>query len=301
MNYSFRGGVPLLRPAATGTTSHTRSWASSTSQQAQRDARDRRLERAQDGVDQRQGRGRLRARGPRAELERPGWRDLHQRAGRSQPQGRHGPADAVRRLRDPERQSAGPAEVLRPQRLGAAEHARWPGPTASRRARTRPPSRSSALRFESRDALLFPDATVQLRPELPGLHGGSLGVAADADQIYATHSYRTTALPETVQGDGSLVVLDRESLAVKASIRVGFDPRAVAVNPVTQARLRAQPRQRDRLEPVGDQHRDSVGDQGRSRSARSASTSRSTRSSTASTCPTRPPRTCSSSTAPRTR
>ena len=54
--------------------------------------------------------------------------------------------------------------------------------------------------FAGRDALHFPDATVQLRPELPGLHGGSLGVAVDADQIYATHSYRTNALPETVPG-----------------------------------------------------------------------------------------------------
>ena len=36
------------------------------------------------------------------------------------------------------------------------------------------------------------------------------------------------------QGDGSLVVLDRESLTVSSTIRVGFDPRAVAVNPVTK-------------------------------------------------------------------
>jgi hypothetical protein len=86
--------------------------------------------------------------------------------------------------------------------------------------------------FEARDQVFFPDATAQLRPELAGQHGDALGVAVDADHVYATHNYR--APDGAVIGNGSLVTLNRTTLAVEGVTRVGLDARAVAVNPVTK-------------------------------------------------------------------
>jgi DNA-binding beta-propeller fold protein YncE len=108
------------------------------------------------------------------------------------------------------------------------------GPDAVSADEHEPTTAQMVAAFESRDALFFPDETVQLLPEKAGLRGGVLGVAMDADHIYATHNYRSLTPPGAVDGNGTLLMLDRETLAVEAQVRVGLDARAVAVNPVTK-------------------------------------------------------------------
>jgi len=87
--------------------------------------------------------------------------------------------------------------------------------------------------FAARDQVFFPDTSVQLKPDVAGQHGDALGVAVDADHIYATHNYRATA-SGAVSANGSLVVLNRKTLAIEGTVTVGLDARAVAVNPVTK-------------------------------------------------------------------
>ena len=84
--------------------------------------------------------------------------------------------------------------------------------------------------FEGMDQLVSPDKTVQLRPQKPGFTASVLDVELDADHIYATHNYREEA---TGKLESTLVVLDRETMAVQSVIPVGVDARAVAVNPLT--------------------------------------------------------------------
>ncbi len=82
------------------------------------------------------------------------------------------------------------------------------------------------------DRALRPDQGVLLDAPRPGFRAASLGVAADADHVYALHSYRTIAQPSTSDRRGTLVVLDRKTLAVQDRITVGWGPKAVAVDPV---------------------------------------------------------------------
>jgi len=83
------------------------------------------------------------------------------------------------------------------------------------------------------DQALFPDQKVALNAARPGFQAPALGVAVDAEHIYATHYYERIAPPHTSEQPGSLVILNRGTLAVEARVRVGANPRAVAINPVT--------------------------------------------------------------------
>jgi YVTN family beta-propeller protein len=83
------------------------------------------------------------------------------------------------------------------------------------------------------DNALFPDTATQLAPPRDGFFGTSIGVALDADNVYAVHQYRTVSQPSTSDEPGSLVVLDRRTMTIRATITVGLGPTAVAVNPVT--------------------------------------------------------------------
>ncbi len=82
------------------------------------------------------------------------------------------------------------------------------------------------------DRGLFPDASVPLDAPRPGFNAASLGVATDDEHVYAVHSYRTVTNPATSDRPGSLVILDKDTLAVQKRIEVGFGPRSVAVDPV---------------------------------------------------------------------
>ena len=91
----------------------------------------------------------------------------------------------------------------------------------------------SAALTASWDAALFPDTTTALDAPRAGFVAGSSGVAVNGDRVYATHAYRTAAIPQVTDRKGSLVVLDRTSMTVLQRVQVGFNPRSVAVNPVT--------------------------------------------------------------------
>jgi DNA-binding beta-propeller fold protein YncE len=82
------------------------------------------------------------------------------------------------------------------------------------------------------DQGLFPDVAVLLDAPRPGFRAASLGVATDDEHVYALHSYRTVTDPATTDRPGSLIVLDRKTLAVEDRIPVGFGPRSIAVDPV---------------------------------------------------------------------
>jgi YVTN family beta-propeller protein len=84
-----------------------------------------------------------------------------------------------------------------------------------------------------RDQALFPDRATLIQPPKPGFEGTVLGVAMDDEHVYATHQYRTATNPSQASGNGTLVVLDRTTMAVESKIAVGQAPRSVAVNPLT--------------------------------------------------------------------
>lgn len=83
------------------------------------------------------------------------------------------------------------------------------------------------------DEQLTPDTSVLLDAPRPGFRAAVSGLAVDERHIYATHGYRTLAVPTTVDRPSTMVVLDRRTLAEKARIPVGFGARAVALNPRT--------------------------------------------------------------------
>ncbi len=76
-------------------------------------------------------------------------------------------------------------------------------------------------------------------PVAAGEYGQVLGLAADATYVYATYHRNTIASPHDSPAAGELVVLDAALLVdpsadpVIARVQVGFQPRAVAVNPLT--------------------------------------------------------------------
>jgi DNA-binding beta-propeller fold protein YncE len=96
-----------------------------------------------------------------------------------------------------------------------------------------PTTEEMVLAMENRDDRSFPDVAIDVRPPKPGFTGGVLGVAMDAENVYALHTYKN-ALTDALDGKSALVVLDRASLASKATIPVGLDARAVAINPLTR-------------------------------------------------------------------
>ena len=96
-----------------------------------------------------------------------------------------------------------------------------------------PTTAQMAAAMVNRNQLFFPDLAVDPRPPKPGFHGSVLGVAMDAEHIYATHNY-TNQVTGALDGKSALVMLDRATLAVRATIPVGIDARAVAVNPLTK-------------------------------------------------------------------
>jgi YVTN family beta-propeller protein len=66
------------------------------------------------------------------------------------------------------------------------------------------------------------------------LRGVVLGLACDEQRIYATHYIETKLSPHLSDDPGTLIVLDRATLQViHPGIVVGYRPRNVAVNPVT--------------------------------------------------------------------
>src|SRR5262249_27492749 len=69
----------------------------------------------------------------------------------------------------------------------------------------------------------------------PGYDSPVLGLAVHADRLFATH-YHSTADPSHPSTEkGTLVVLDRVSLAeVAPRIEVGWQPRQVVVNPTSR-------------------------------------------------------------------
>jgi YVTN family beta-propeller protein len=103
---------------------------------------------------------------------------------------------------------------------------------------SRPPFHDE-LTFEEAEAIqqmwdqaLSPDQTVPLGALPEDTNDAALGVAVVGDRVYATHSRRGLFGPLATQ-PGELVVFDRKSLAEIARVTVGFDSRAVAVNPNT--------------------------------------------------------------------
>lgn len=87
--------------------------------------------------------------------------------------------------------------------------------------------------LKARNDLVFPDTALELRPAKPCFVSNVLAVATDVAHVYATHTYRATTGNGALDGNGVLVVLDRDTMAVQARIPVGADPRSVAVNPRT--------------------------------------------------------------------
>jgi YVTN family beta-propeller protein len=83
------------------------------------------------------------------------------------------------------------------------------------------------------DQTLFPDRNTLLQPPKPGFDGAALGMAMDDRHVYATHQYRPATNPSLSGGNGTLVVLNRQTMAVESRITVGTGARAVAVNPLT--------------------------------------------------------------------
>jgi YVTN family beta-propeller protein len=83
------------------------------------------------------------------------------------------------------------------------------------------------------DQSLFPDRNTLLQPPKPGFDGAVLGMAMDDRHVYATHQYRPATNPSLSGGNGTLVVLNRQTMAVESRITVGTGARAVAVNPLT--------------------------------------------------------------------
>lgn len=79
----------------------------------------------------------------------------------------------------------------------------------------------------------FPDLSVKLGPTLPGYTNAVLGIAVSGQRVYATHTHRTAGQPSPADPKGRLVLLDRGTMQVLASAEVGYGPRSVAVNPVT--------------------------------------------------------------------
>ena len=82
------------------------------------------------------------------------------------------------------------------------------------------------------DQALSPDQTVSLGPLPADTNDAALGVAVVGDRLYATHTRRALFGPPATEA-GELVVYDRSSLAEVGRVTVGFDSRAVAVNPNT--------------------------------------------------------------------
>jgi YVTN family beta-propeller protein len=86
---------------------------------------------------------------------------------------------------------------------------------------------------KSHDQALSPDLATRLNTPVAGMWEAVLGTAMDERNIYATHYYHTIAQPSVSTQPGSLIVLDRQTMQVRARVRVGFSPHAVAVNPTT--------------------------------------------------------------------
>jgi len=80
------------------------------------------------------------------------------------------------------------------------------------------------------DTELVGNRTVALDASLAGFDSPSLGVAMDAEHVYATHFYARPAPPNASPRPGSLVVIDRDTMQVTNRIPVGFKPAGVAVN-----------------------------------------------------------------------
>jgi YVTN family beta-propeller protein len=82
-----------------------------------------------------------------------------------------------------------------------------------------------------------------LSPAPTGLHPLVLGLALDAQRVYATRFLEQVAPPNASNQQGVLVVLDRQTLqpvpelpqfgGLPRGIPVGFEPYSVAVNPIT--------------------------------------------------------------------
>lgn len=101
-----------------------------------------------------------------------------------------------------------------------------------------PPDEATTTQLDaltaSWDAALTPDRVVRLAPPRVGFRAAALGIGYDREHLYATHYDELVAAPHASDRPGSLVVLNRSTLAVEARVPVGFKPRAVAVNPVTK-------------------------------------------------------------------
>lgn len=80
---------------------------------------------------------------------------------------------------------------------------------------------------------LYPDVTVPLLPPKAGYTRAVQGIAVDGQRVWAVATYRKE--PGWSPGDpkGRVVLLDRTTMAVLASTEVGYGPRSVAINPVT--------------------------------------------------------------------
>ena len=107
-----------------------------------------------------------------------------------------------------------------------------PGGSTSLRPPTEMTEAEQAQITAAWDQARFPDLSLALDAPRPGFHAASLGIATDAEHVYALHSYRTVTNPATTDRPGTLVVLDRQAMTVQSRITVGVGPRSVAVDPV---------------------------------------------------------------------